>query len=592
LKDKSHSLFFLISRVWGLLSNRRHWQFYALFLLMVLSSFAEVLSIGAVLPFLAVLASPDSVKQVPGIYFLLEIFNTKDISDLLIPLGLFLAAIIALANALRLSVVWMNTRLSFAVGAELSVRAYRTILYQPYLYHVARNSGEEKSRLIQVNAAVYVIMMVMNILGGTVMLIAVMGAIISINTSLAIAAISGFGLIYALILLLTRRRLFDESQRVVAQSARLSKTMQEGFGGIRDILIDGTQEEYCKIYSIADSSLRRAEGNVNIISSTPRYLVETLGAMLILLMASLLADESNQLGGAIPLLGAFALAAQRLLPVMQNCYTSWVGIRSRHIPLEIAVELLSMGGGTTAHKGINTEEINLKSELVFRDVWLRYHDDSPWVLMGMNLSIPIGSRVGVIGKTGSGKSTLLDVVMGLLAPTRGAIFIDGVELTAANLRSWQSKIAHVPQSVYLADSTIEENIAFGVPRDQIDRNRVMAAAADAQISSTIEAWPLGYATHVGERGVKLSGGQRQRIGIARALYKNAKLIVFDEATSALDGETENAVMRVIDDLGSSVTVLIIAHRLTTLKNCDRIICISQGRIEKDGPYSEIISQSV
>jgi ATP-binding cassette subfamily B protein len=314
--------------------------------------------------------------------------------------------------------------------------------------------------------------------------------------------------------------------------------------------------------------------------------------MLILLMASLLADESNQLGGAIPLLGAFALAAQRLLPVMQNCYTSWVGIRSRHIPLEIAVELLSMGGGTTAHKGINTEEINLKSELVFRDVWLRYHDDSPWVLMGMNLSIPIGSRVGVIGKTGSGKSTLLDVVMGLLAPTRGAIFIDGVELTAANLRSWQSKIAHVPQSVYLADSTIEENIAFGVPRDQIDRNRVMAAAADAQISSTIEAWPLGYATHVGERGVKLSGGQRQRIGIARALYKNAKLIVFDEATSALDGETENAVMRVIDDLGSSVTVLIIAHRLTTLKNCDRIICISQGRIEKDGPYSEIISQSV
>jgi ATP-binding cassette subfamily B protein len=591
MNDKSHSLIFLIGKVWALLSRRRHWQFYILFLLMLLSSFAEVLSIGAVLPFLAVLTSPDSVQRVPGINYLLAIFHIKDIGDLLIPLGLTLAVIIALANALRLCFVWANTRLSFAVGAELSLRAYRAILYQSYIYHVARNSGEEINRLIQVNAVVYVIMMVMNILGGVVMLMAVIGAIVSINASLAIAAISGFGLIYVLILLLTRRRLYEESQRFVFQSTKLSKTMHEGFGGIRDILIDGTQEEYCKIYSMADLSVRRAEGNVNIMSSSPRYLVETLGAILILLMAYLMAGDSNQLGGVIPLLGAFALAAQRLLPVMQNCYTSWVGIRSRHIPLEIAVELLSKDISTPIDNGIKAEEIKFNCDLAFHNIWLRYRDDGPWVLRGIDLTLPVGSRVGIIGKTGSGKSTLLDVVMGLLTPSRGAIFIDGVELTAANLRSWQSKIAHVPQSVYLADSTIEENIAFGIPLDQIDRNRVVSAAADAQISSTIVSWPLGYATHVGERGVRLSGGQRQRIGIARALYKKAKLIVFDEATSALDGETESAVMKVIDDLGSNVTVLIIAHRLTTLKNCDRIICLNEGRIEKYGSYAEIIAKS-
>jgi ATP-binding cassette subfamily B protein len=212
-------------------------------------------------------------------------------------------------------------------------------------------------------------------------------------------------------------------------------------------------------------------------------------------------------------------------------------------------------------------------------------------LINLSLTIPKGSRVGFIGTTGAGKSTLLDILMGLLRPSSGSLEIDHQIITEANHRAWQMHIAHVPQTIFLADSTIEENIAFGVRRDKIDYNRVRQAARQAQISETIETWPEKYQTCVGERGVRLSGGQRQRIGIARALYKQADLIIFDEATSALDRETEQAVMQAIDGLSDDLTILIIAHRLTTLQNCTQIVELADGTIARVGSYSNMVTKS-
>jgi ATP-binding cassette subfamily B protein len=227
--------------------------------------------------------------------------------------------------------------------------------------------------------------------------------------------------------------------------------------------------------------------------------------------------------------------------------------------------------------------------IILQNIGFRYGVDSKYVLSKVNLEILKGQRIGFIGITGSGKSTLLDIVMGLLIPTEGSLMVDGRSINLTNIRSWQAQIAHVPQGIYLADSSIEENIAFGIPIEDINHNKVKLVAAQAQISDVIESWPLQYKTKIGERGIRLSGGQRQRIGIARALYKQAKVIIFDEATSALDSNTEKTVMEAVDKLHKDLTVLIIAHRLTTLKNCDLIVELEDGMIKRVGPYSSLVN---
>ena len=365
--------------------------------------------------------------------------------------------------------------------------------------------------------------------------------------------------------------------------------MQEGLGGIRDVLIDGTQATYCNIYRNADLPLRNAQGNNSFIGMSPRYALEALGMLLISSLAFTLAKQPDGVAKAIPVLGALALGAQRLLPVLQLAYSSWSGIQGGQASLQDALELLDQPLPDYADQP-PVKPIPFKHQIDIKDLLFRYTPNTPYVLKNLHLTISKGSRIGFIGVTGSGKSTLLDIIMGLLQPTEGTLKIDEEPITTSNNRAWQAHIAHVPQAIFLADSTIEENIAFGLPKNNIDLNRVKKAAEQAQIADIIETWPKKYKTYVGERGIRLSGGQRQRIGIARALYKQANVIIFDEATSALDNETEQAVMQSIESLGQDLTILIIAHRLTTLKNCTQIVELADGGIKRIGTYAEIVSK--
>jgi ABC-type multidrug transport system fused ATPase/permease subunit len=588
--NSSQPISSLLKRLWHHISPRRRGQFGLLLVLMLLASFAEILSIGAVLPFLGVLTAPERIFELPVAQPFIQILNITEPKQLLLPLTVAFGAAALIAGAMRLLLLWASTRLSFATGADLSISIYRRTLYQSYAVHCARNSSEVINGISgKANGVIYsIIVPVLTLISSSVMLIVILIALLSVQPVIALAAFGGFGFIYAVIIRLTRKRLLVDSLCVARETTQVIKSLQEGLGGIRDVLIDGNQATYCQIYSNADLPLRRAQGNSSFISASPRYGMEALGMMLIAMLAYSLAHQADGIAKAIPILGALALGAQRLLPVLQQAYGSWAQINSGQSSLKDTLDLLDQPLPDYVSQSA-AQVLPFNKNISLKQLEFRYSEQTPYVLKQINLTIAKGGRVGFMGITGSGKSTLLDVVMGLLQPTNGTLEIDGQKVTPANHRAWQAHIAHVPQAIFLADSSIEENIAFGVPKDQIDHHRVKLAARQAQIAESIESWPDQYQTFVGERGVRLSGGQRQRIGIARALYKQADVIIFDEATSALDNETEKAVMQAIEGLSKDLTLLIIAHRLTTLKNCSQIVELANGKILRHGSYHDIIS---
>ncbi len=588
----SHSLATLLSRLWGHIPKRRRWQFGALLLLMVAASFAEILSIGAIIPFLGVLTAPHSIFEHKLAQPFIQFLNLTSASQLLLPLTIVFGTAVVAAGALRLLLLWASTRLSFAAGADFSNDIYRRTLYQPYAAHVARNSSEVIAGISgKSHGVIYsTITPALNLLSSGIMLVAILIAMLYVDPAIALAAFGGFGLIYVIIVQFTRKYLMINSKCIAEESVNVMKSLQEGLGGIRDVLIDGSQVTYCKIYRNADSPLRRAQGNNLFISLSPRYGMEALGMLLIASLAYVLALQPNGVAKAIPILGALALGAQRLLPVLQQAYSAWANIQGGRASLQDTLELLDQPLPLHANQP-TTKPLVFRQSIRLNQVSFRYSNQAPWIIRELDITIKKGSRVGIVGATGGGKSTLLDIVMGLLSPTEGRIEVDGQTIDAMNQRAWQLHIAHVPQAIFLADSSIAENIAFGVTKDNIDFERVKLAAQQAQIADVIEAWPSRYQTFVGERGIRLSGGQRQRIAIARALYKQADVIIFDEATSALDNETEYAVMQAIDSLSNDLTIIIIAHRLTTLKNCTHVVELGDGSVKRVGTYKEIIAQS-
>jgi ABC-type bacteriocin/lantibiotic exporter with double-glycine peptidase domain len=582
----------LLIRLWCHISPRRRGQFGILLALMILASFAEVFSIAAVLPFLGALTAPEKFFLNPMAQPIIKALRLTEPDQFLLPLTVAFCLATLLAGTMRLLLLWASTRISFAAGADLGINIYRRTLYQSYAVHCARNSSEVINGILgKANTVLFsIILPTLTLISSCIMFIIILLALLVIEPIIGLVAFGGFGLIYTIIVCVTRKQLSLNSQRIAIETTKVVKSLQEGLGGIRDILIDGSQSTYCRIYRNADLISRRAQGDNLFISQSPRYVMEALGMILISILAYALAKQDDGVAKVIPILGALALGSQRLLPVMQQAYAAWSGIRGGQVSLEDTLALLDQPLPAHADQPI-TQALTFKDTISLKQISFRYSPQTPYVLKNLNLTIAKGSRIGFIGATGSGKSTLLDIVMGLLYPNDGSLEVDGIAITPLNTRAWQARIAHVPQTIFLSDATLEENIAFGVPTDRIDHHRIRQAAEQAQLVSSIEVWPEQYQTFVGERGIRLSGGQRQRIGIARALYKQADIIVFDEATSALDNETEQAVMEAIEGLSQDLTLIIIAHRITTLKGCSQIVELSDGGIKRSGSYQDIINTS-
>jgi ATP-binding cassette, subfamily B, bacterial PglK len=582
----------LLVCLWQHLTQRRHRQFVLLMGLMLASAFAEVVSLGAVLPFLSILIAPERIFSFTIVADVSLAWGITSADQLVLPLTLAFVAAAMIAGVIRILLLWSNTRLAYAVGADLGFEVYRRTLYQPYHVHAARNSSEVISGIsIKINGVVFgVLFPLLTLISATVLMLAIMFALIAIDPMVALVAAVGFGASYALVSWMSRRRLHRNSQHIAYEQSQVVKALQEGLGGIRDVLLDGTQRIYCNIYRDADIALRLAQGNNAFIGASPRYIMEALGMAMIAALSYVLSGEAGGIAKALPVLGALALGAQRMLPALQQIYSAWASIAGSHASLVDTLELLNQPLPEELLQPAFTPLI-IQDSIRFNAVRFRYTSDDPWVLDGLNLTIPKGARIGFVGSTGSGKSTTLDLLMGLLTPTEGELLLDSQPIVGRRIRAWQRTIAHVPQSIYLADTTLAENIAFGIPPDAIDLDRVQQVAHEAQIADFIESRPEGYNAFVGESGIRLSGGQRQRIGIARALYKQASVLVFDEATSALDNATEQLVMDTIEGLNRDLTILLIAHRLTTVRRCDIIVELEHGRVIAQGTYEQLIESS-
>lgn len=573
------------------LPYRRRWQSLAVVGLMLLGAVAELVTLGAVVPLLTVMADPGATAKSQKFGALLALISNPDGTVSLTTVALIFCGLAITAAAIRITLAWASQKFVYRIGFDLGTELYNRLLYQPYSFHVSHNSAKLISSINKVQKILQkVVKPLMQGVSSAVIAIFIIAGLIFISPWVALGSIGTFGLIYVLVSYLSRKVLSKNSEIIAKTNSQRVQAVQEGLGGIRDVLIDSSQALYVKKFAKIDAKLRDAQATNALIAVVPRYVIESVGMVLIVGLAMTLQAANGGLQGALPVLGAFALGAQRLMPLLQLVYAGWANLMGNRALMLDIVDLLDqpMPENLAAR---DTTPLAFEREIALQNVSFRYAPGGNEVLKSVNLAIQKGQRIGFIGKTGSGKSTIIDLIMGLLAPTAGAIKIDDQSLTPQNVHQWQKQLAHVPQVIYLSDSSFLENIAFGVAPNKIDRERVYAVARQADIHEFISGQPGGYDSHVGERGVRLSGGQRQRIGIARALYKQTSVLVLDEATSALDDKTEATVIEAVENLGRELTVLMIAHRLTTLRGCDVIYRLQEGEIVEFGSYEKMVVQS-
>lgn len=571
-----------LRRLWAQLSRRRRLEGLMLVAQTLASSLAEMLSLGSVVPFLAVLAEPEKIWNTGKAQWIAGLMGWQQPVDLVLPLCLTFAGAALLAGAVRIQTLRSTIALASGIGSDLSIEVYGRTLYQPYAVHLQRNSSESISAIAtEVDQVVSLLNGLLQLVSAGLVSLGLAFVLIWLNPSvtLAVAAVVGGG--YAALMALSQRRLQRLGPAILRDQKQLIRSMQEGLGSIRDVILEGNQPIYQATYAQADRRLRNHRGTGQFMALAPRYGMEAVGLVAIALAALGLGAGQAGFLGALPLLGALALGAQRMLPSLQLIYSSWSGCRI-NVPALTSVLGYLEQPISEADLAPAAGPLEFKSEIRCRTLYFQYGPDLPWVLQNVDLTIRHGERIGIVGETGSGKSTLVDLLMGLLEPTVGEFLVDGKPVRGERLRRWRGSIAHVPQNIFLADASIAENIALGVSKEAIDQAQLEQASQQAQIAGWINTLEHGYDTSVGERGVRLSGGQRQRIGIARALYKRAPVLVFDEATSALDQATEKEIMAAIDALSTDLTIVMIAHRLSTLERCDRLVRVKQGNLYEAG----------
>ena len=565
-----------IAFLWKSFSRRRKRAYISLIFFMVIASFSEVLSIGIMVPFLSALIEPNILDKSQILKNILLKLSIENINIVLI-LSIVFASSVLISGLFRLYVLILSYKISFNVGTELSEKIFEKTLRQSYLTHINRNSSEIVSTIsIKLGNVVHQIITPITILlSSSILAVSVISFLSFINFQATVIVFGGVGFFYFLAITASKKKLNGYSHQISLSSDRVIKVVTESLNGIRDVILDQSYNAHIKRFIYAESSLRNAQLNSNIIAISPRYLVEIISILVIVIyLCYEIFFQQKIISTLVPVVGVLAISAQRLLPIMQQIFSSITAVRSGEASLKDVIYLLKQDGSVTQE----AESITFKNKISMNAISYSYEKNN-YILKDVNLSLACGLRIGIVGGTGSGKSTIFDLIMGFIFPSQGELIIDGVALTRKNLSSWQSKIAHVPQDIFIIDGTIQENITMTDDKVIIDPKKLNLAIDIAELTETVKAMPMGLETIVGERGSLMSGGQRQRLGIARAIYKNPEVLFLDEATSALDYETERRVMTNILEKSGVSTILMIAHRLESLSSCDLILRIAKGRVE-------------
>lgn len=570
----------LFKRLWRQINKKRKNQLIALTILTVIASIVEVASIGSLIPFLSVLSDPDKVLEDKTYTIILKTLNIVSAEKLVLPIATIFVAISLISGITRLALLWAQTKISLGIGADLSVEVFRKTLYQQYEVHTQRNSSEILAGAQKAKDLVGTyIQPILTIVSTLVILLGVLLSAMIIFPLLTLSCMAIFTFSYIIIAKTVKKRISENSRTYAKNQTKTTKIVQEGLGGIRDVIINESQKAYVKEYEQSFIPMQNALASNQIIATIPRYMIETIGMVLIATVAVLYSVRDGGVSGAVPILGALALAAQRLLPMVQQLYGAYVTIKGFRNSNRDAVELLEQK--INDHNKLNEiEAIKFEKEIRLRDVGYKYPGNNDWIFRGVDLIINKGDRIGLVGKTGAGKSTLMDIIMGLIMPTEGAMYIDGKEVDERNIAAWRKNLSHVSQSVFITDDSIKNNIRLGGRNESEDKIKLEQAIIDAKLNDFVNKCEHGLETTIGERGIRLSGGQLQRIGIARALYRDKKVFLFDEATSALDSETESEIVSNIEKMGEDITIIMIAHRQHTLKKCGQIYSVTQdGLVE-------------
>lgn len=575
------------------LGRQRRIQFIGLLVLSLVSALAEVANLGALFPVLKLLANPQ--KSVESLGWVALPLSQLSHQQLLLSLGACFLAVVVFSTILRVITIQIQLRLSSLIAADLGNQVFRAVLSKPFYWHLENNSSVVLGHLTKDVDQVFGSIQALLVIVVNLSIVLLLGiSLLSFAPQVLLVSAPLLTLFYLITYRLTRAKLEVEGEQLTLNYEASLQVAQEALGGIRDIILDRSQYFFLESYASKNRIYRLSSASINTNAQIPRYLIEGFVIILVVSTSLAFAIGGQSIEKQMPMLGILSLGAYRLLQPLQQCFGSFSFLKANQTSLYRLTPYLNakdnISTATTFKRASRDFLPPISSPIIsFVDVSFRYSAETPLVLNQLSFSIRRGETIALVGSTGSGKSTCSDLILGLLAPTSGDIWVYGNRLgdDLILMSEWQSRVAHVPQSIYLTDASFASNIAFGIPTNKIDYELVRHVAKEARIANFIESSPNGFDTVVGERGVRLSGGQRQRIGIARALYKQADLLVLDEATSALDNITEKELMLTVDSLAASTTVLIVAHRLSTVKNCSRILLLDKGSIFSEGSYEHL-----
>ena len=587
----------VIKQLFVLLTDKQLKQFYLLQVLVVIMAFTELLGIASIAPFMA-LVGDISILETNGVFAqLYQLSGLNNPMDFLFYTGVIVLVMLTFSTVISMFTTWRLSIFGARIGTEIADRLYSYYMQQSWQFHASGSSAQLTKQVsteaARISSQIVQPLMIMN--SKLVLALFISISIVIYDPVIAILGLFIFSLAYFVLYRLVRQKLESNGQQLSEVSTQRFRLMNEGFGGIKDVLLLNRSHDFITRFHDSGKVFARAQGTNIAISQVPRYFIELIafGAMISLVLV-LIKVHSGNLGEVLPILAVYALAAFKLLPALQQIYSSLSQIKGNTAAFEAVKDDLerSFDSQKTSSDTVVSTPIDLKRSIKLSNIEFSYPGKERPAVDGVNMSIPVNSVIGLVGSSGSGKSTLIDLLLGLLTPQQGNIYVDDIRITADNKRAWQDLLGFVPQSIFLSEGSIAENIAFGIPAKDISLKQVNKALKLANLTELVEQLPDGVNTRVGERGVQLSGGQRQRIGIARALYHEAEVLVFDEATSALDGITEKIVMDAIHEFSGQKTIVMIAHRLKTVEKCDLIYFMEHGKIIDHGTYQELVVRNV